>query len=987
MEKRGSASSCATANEDALVKALRLTMGMLEFSVDGLIREVNRRYLELSGFAENELIGKSYRMVFKSEGGGPEDEFDRFWRRLAAGETIHGQFCRRRRNGDLFWIDAVYVPIRGDSGAVSGVVEYCSDITVSHDFAKKLEERASAIRGAALVAEYSPDARLVSVNPVFAGSFGYSETQMIGMKYAALFSRERREAPDFSKPWDMIRAGSNHSALLCMQTAREEPIWLETIFAPLKDESGALRGALQLAIDVTERILREMMEMEEIEKFSLAVAETWNAVVIIDPRERVIFINSGFTRMFGYTSEDILGRSISLVFGQREKSVTREYRKTLETRTHYQTEEITYGKNGQRLWVSLSAKPVYAPSGEHDFTVCVFTDITDTKMREVLQNRAVDAMARDVTSDEVLELICSEVERIVPEAKVAIIGLDENGRLYPMAAPSLSEACRKSLLGLSAFDHDGSAWRAIATGKNALATDLKGDASIVKADPFLEMGIKAYWSVPIRKADGHSVGAVTFYYMDKRGPDAFQQSLADIVVNLCALAIERKSIREAMRQVSFYDPLTNLPNRNLLLANAEKMLLDNRRAKNDLPVAVMCLNINRFRQINSSLGYDAGNVLLSLIAIRLTEGRYADDIVGRVGADEFAIVLPGCDELNAANLAGRILAAVSAPCRIAGVDITPSASIGISLYPNNGYSMEVLLNNAANAMTMAKNNDQGQFGFYSEENNVRARHSLSLESCLRNAVQADEFRLLYQPQVFFDTGKLHGVEALSRWNNPEFGTISPSRFIPLAEEAGLINGISDWVIAEVCRQMGEWRRQGVPIPTVSINLSAPNFRDLNLPGRIWECLQNNGLEPSDIILELTESVLLDDNPKTLETVRNAYAMGMRLSLDDFGTGYSSLAYLRNFPISEIKLDQSFVRDLESDPASRKLSQAIMRLGENLGLRVIVEGVETREQYDLLKNQGFHILQGFFVTRPLAPEGLKIWLDQYAPMAAQGAGLV
>ena len=724
-------------------------------------------------------------------------------------------------------------------------------------------------------------------------------------------------------------------------------------------------------------VLSDLDQSLDSEALQLILGATCNALLITDALDRVIYVNSGFTRMLGLAAADVMGLPILRIFGERNVSVGEKYRQRVRRGEAFQSEEIVYGKNGKRLWSLVTANPVFNRRGEHAVTICVLTDITDTKMREVLQNRAVDAMARDVSSAEVLELICREVEAIIPEAVVAVNGIDENNRLFPIACPSLPENCRASIRGLSAVDEHSPSWRAATLGESVCVEDLAASAlGRERMQAFLDIGVQSCWATPITAPDGRRLGTVTYYYFDKRRPDAFQERLSEVLVNLCVLALERMKIREKMRLLTFYDPLTGLPNRDLLLANGDRMLHDNRQSGREVPTAVFCLNIDRFRLVNASLGYYAGNELLRVIAERLAGKRYAGDLVGRVGADEFALVLPGCDEAKAAALAARLLASIDSPCQVAGVEITPTASIGIALYPENAHGMEALLNAANAALAVAKKEGDGQYAFFSEEGNVRARRNLSLESRLRSAVDNHELRLFYQPQMRFDSGLLHGVEALARWENREFGSVSPESFIPIAEEAGLIDGISDWVLGEVCRQLGDWRRRGVPVPSVAVNLSTPNFHDRAFPGRIWAYLARNGLAVSDLVIEITENVFIDDNPATMAAIREVRDMGFRLSLDDFGTGYSGLGYLRDIPITEIKMDRSFVRDLESEPSSRRLSQAIMRLGENLGLRVVVEGVETAEQFALLKTQGFHILQGYYISRPMTPETLEQWLRDY-----------
>jgi EAL domain-containing protein (putative c-di-GMP-specific phosphodiesterase class I) len=308
--------------------------------------------------------------------------------------------------------------------------------------------------------------------------------------------------------------------------------------------------------------------------------------------------------------------------------------------------------------------------------------------------------------------------------------------------------------------------------------------------------------------------------------------------------------------------------------------------------------------------------------------------------------------------------------------ISPSASIGISIYPQDGHDMGTLIHRADMAMYQAKGVGRGRFSFFSNELNLLAQERQALESALRHAIENGELRLSYQPQINMDDGTLYGVEALARWRHKKFGEVSPARFIPLAEECGLIGELGHWAVQEACRQLASWRRKGLKIPSVSVNLSPSNFHNLDLGGMIMRTLTKHNLTTDDLTLELTESVLLDTNPSTMRVLHEVHAQGIKLAMDDFGTGYSSLSYLRKLPIQELKLDRSFVLDLETDETSRALSDAVMRIGDSLRMKVVAEGVEGQGQYKILKDQGYHVAQGYLLSRPLSPQDLEVWIDKY-----------
>ncbi|MGE8397730.1 MAG: putative bifunctional diguanylate cyclase/phosphodiesterase, partial [Comamonas sp.] len=318
------------------------------------------------------------------------------------------------------------------------------------------------------------------------------------------------------------------------------------------------------------------------------------------------------------------------------------------------------------------------------------------------------------------------------------------------------------------------------------------------------------------------------------------------------------------------------------------------------------------------------------------------------------------------------------PLHLEDTTVAISASIGVAVFPQDGRDMDTLLQRADMAMYQAKNAGRGRCSFFSSEMNRLAQERLALENALREALKESALHLHYQPQVEMGTGRLYGVEALARWSHPKLGDISPARFIPLAEECGLIADLGRWALMEACRQLAEWRAQGLDVPSVAVNLSPSNFHNLDLPQMIAQTLDRNDLEPSDLTLELTESILLDTNQSTMQTIEEVHAHGVRLSMDDFGTGYSSLSYLRRLPVSELKLDRSFVADLENDEAARALSSAILGIGKSLRMTVVAEGVETDGQNIMLREQGYEVAQGFLYARPLAPQDFAQWLQEKAP---------
>ncbi|WP_282705198.1 putative bifunctional diguanylate cyclase/phosphodiesterase [Zestomonas thermotolerans] len=520
--------------------------------------------------------------------------------------------------------------------------------------------------------------------------------------------------------------------------------------------------------------------------------------------------------------------------------------------------------------------------------------------------------------------------------------------------------------------NSGSCGTAAYLGEPVLCSDIEHDPRWADYKHLaLPLGLRACWSVPIKSSTGRVLGTFAFYYREPCSPSPLHERLVEVSVHLCALALEREESRSHIRQLAYYDSLTGLPNRSLLHIRAEEALAEVARQEDSL--AVLFIDVDRFKQVNDSLGLTAGDELLRVIAERLGRWRQHSDIVSRMSVDEFVLVLPYCGSEQITEKVEQVKSILTAPVSIAGTLFKPSISIGISLYPGDGQDITSLIHRADMAMSQAKQAERGGFRFYSPELNSIAQERLALENALREALTDGSLQLYYQPQVCLDDGRLYGLEALARWHHPVLGDISPVRFIPLAEDCGLIGGLGLWALREACRQLAEWRRNGLEVPTVAVNLSPTNFHNLELPAFIEQVLTSHGLQPGDLTLEITESVLMDSNPGTLETLHAVHEQGVRLSMDDFGTGYSSLSYLRRLPIQELKLDRSFVLDLEHDATNRALSEAVIRLGESLDLTVVAEGIESEAQHRLLAEQGYHVAQGYLFARPLAAPDLAAWL--------------
>ena len=441
---------------------------------------------------------------------------------------------------------------------------------------------------------------------------------------------------------------------------------------------------------------------------------------------------------------------------------------------------------------------------------------------------------------------------------------------------------------------------------------------------------------------------------------------------------ERRRHQAELEYQATHDPLTGLPNRTLLLDRLSQAVENGRRYNRQ--VAVAFVDLDNFKIINDSLGHAVGDQLLKEIAHRFTSSLRAVDTVARYGGDEFVLVLSDQNNLPDLTLMlERILARIAEPVLVDGHDLRVSGSIGVTVYPRDGGEISSLLSQADAAMYHAKAAGRGQFQFYKPELNNKAHERLEMEMALRGALENDELRVHYQPKVGTD-GLTCGFEALLRWESPNLGHVSPVRFIPLAEETGLINPITDFVLRAACREAALWASLGWPDMHMAVNLTARQFADPKLLSQISDVLAESGLPAECLQLEITESMLAGDIKRTVEMLTSLKALGVRIAVDDFGTGYSSLAYLKRFPIDILKIDRSFVMECDRDKEGMAIPRAVISLGHSLGLDIVAEGVERPEQFEVLHQHGCEEFQGYLFSKPMSPEQVPVFLQNEKAIA-------
>ena len=438
---------------------------------------------------------------------------------------------------------------------------------------------------------------------------------------------------------------------------------------------------------------------------------------------------------------------------------------------------------------------------------------------------------------------------------------------------------------------------------------------------------------------------------------------------------DRKRAEERIRQLAHYDDLTGLPNRVLFSQLLDQALSESKFSNKQ--VAVLFIDLDRFKLINDTLSHDSGDKVLQLVAKRLTEAVPRRDTIARFGGDEFVVLMRDCGiPTEAADTAQKLLNAIAQPVTLEEQEFHLTASIGIAAFPNDGQSVQTILKNADVAMYRAKEHGKNNYQFYSSQMNLHSFERLVLERFLRRALEQEEFQLYYQPKIDLVTGRVTGMEALLRWMHPGMGMISPTRFIPLAEETGLIVPIGAWVLRTACAQIRTWQKQGLPALRVAVNISARQFAHDDLHATIVRVLDETGLAPELLELEITESLTMDNPEHATMLLKKLKALGIRLAIDDFGTGYSSLGYLKRFPIDNVKIDRSFIMDIPDDEDDVAITQAVIAMSHSLRLKVIAEGVETVEHLEFLRKHGCDEAQGYLFGAPMpAADFVKLMLKR------------
>ncbi len=600
------------------------------------------------------------------------------------------------------------------------------------------------------------------------------------------------------------------------------------------------------------------------------------------------------------------------------------------------------------------------------------------------QKEILEMVARGADLREILDTLCVTIEQQIDGAMCAILLMDtEEESLQAVSCPSLPAGFSWAISGVKPGPFARSAGTAVFREHAVFVADIEHDPLWDDArGKALEHGVVAAWATPMFASNGNRIlGALTLYLNRKGSPSEHEREFMEMGAQLSAITIERKGLEQQLTHQAFHDSLTGLPNRALFSDRVQHAL--DRISRHDESIAVLFVDLDNFKSINDSLGHQAGDELLKIVAHRLTGCLRAADTAARLGGDEFAILIEGADKRSAMNVADRILEALQVPILLSGMEIRAPGSIGMAFSEDGSARMSDLLRNADTAMYAAKEAGRNRIEIFEQRMHSGIMKRLELQAELQRAVDADEMVVHYQPIYKLDPHAMVGVEALVRWQHPTRGLLGPIDFIPMAEETGLIVPIGNMVLETTCEQLKAWSDAGRGMPLrAGVNFSAKQLQSPTLVEDIASCLARFSVDPELLIVEITESVLMHDPDEIAEKLQELRAIGVSVAIDDFGTGYSSLSYLRRFPVNILKIDKFFVQGLDRGPEESAYGRAIVRLSQSLGLDVVAEGIETAGEFETLLEMGCDFGQGFLFSKACPPDTIAS-LPGFAPKLLKG----
>ncbi|MEW8525450.1 MAG: EAL domain-containing protein [Candidatus Thiodiazotropha endolucinida] len=612
-----------------------------------------------------------------------------------------------------------------------------------------------------------------------------------------------------------------------------------------------------------------------------------------------------------------------------------------------------------------------ASDGKAMRLVGTHVDITERKKTEsyLAKNAEIlEMIATGKPAPVIYDQIALMYEGRHPGMRCSMLELEE-GKLLHGGAPNLPKAYCDAVHGLKYGPNVGSCGTSTYTGQRVLVENIETDPKWAKIKhAALPHGMRCCWSEPIKNSSGKVLGAFGMYYNHPALPNDEESEDLKSAARLAGIVMERDQAQKRIRELAYKDELTGLASRARFYQQLEESIKTSNRSGRRF--ALLYVDLDDFKGVNDSLGHDAGDLLLKDIAKCLKSISREIDFVARLSGDEFCIIVKDVDDdYAAAHVAQRCLDMISEPIELSARKFIPSCSIGIAHYPDDGEDLSSMLKAADTSLYSAKEHGKNQFAFYRPELTHRAEHRFRVEQALREAVEKQQLSLVYQPQILMRTGEIIGVEALSRWNHPQLGQIPPTEFIATAERIGMIKPLTEWVLRTACNHAVACRKAGLPAVRMAVNISPSHFLEKDFVSLINRVIEETGMNPTELELEVTENVV-QTNPENLTVFRELNELGVLIAIDDFGVGYSSFASLKHLTADYLKIDRHFVNDMLSDNETQLLITSMIDLGHKLRHRIIAEGVETADQFEVLNNLGCDTAQGYLFSKPVDADEIR-----------------
>ena len=795
----------------------------------------------------------------------------------------------------------------------------------------ELDDIMYALDESSIVAKTDAKGVITYVNDKFCAISKYSREELIGKTHRIINSGYHSKE-FFCEMWWTISEGRIWRGEVKNKTKYGEYYWVETTIVPSL-RNGKPFQYIAIRSDITERKLVEeelTLTLKELSDVQYALDES-TIVAKTDARGIITYVNDRFCEISKYSREELIGKTHRIInSGYHPKPFFREMWQTITQGNIWRGDVKNKTKDGQYYWVTTTIVP-FVKDGVPIQYIAIRTDITDQKVKEELYRDREQLLSTTLNS-----------------IGDGIITTDHFGKvtfLNPIAT---------TITGWKFEDAEG--------------LDISDLFRLIHEDTRLEIENPVYNALRQGKIVGIDINTILITKEgteipvdDSAAPIIDQNGQVIGVVLVFRDMIERKRYEEKLKYNALHDMLTGLPNRRLFRDRLNNAIIRSKRLKESL--AVLFIDLDRFKFVNDTLGHDVGDMLLKNTADLLTKVVGSSGTVSRIGGDEFTIILEDVTKSEVAAAAQRVVDVFSFSLLNNSYEVIITLSIGISMFPNDGEDIEVLIKNADTAMYFAKEKRLNTFQFFTPDMNEILNHKRIIENALRHAIERNELELYYQPKYDLNTSKITGVEALSRWNHPEIGIIPPSEFIPIAEETGLIVSIGEWAIREACKQLIEWEQKFNLLVPLSINLSIRQFYDKNLILTIMRILEETGVKPHYLELEITESIM-ERADESILILFKLKELGFIISIDDFGTGYSSLSYLKKLPIDTMKIDRSFISETDENHKDYKVLYTIIHLAQSMEMNIIAEGIESAQQESALLQLGCTQGQGFLFSEPL-----------------------